>query len=99
IYFISDSWDEVSETIIKNCWRATKIMSEISESEENELNNEFQDEITDVDDATMLLKDLSAETNPTVQELTDNFEKYIQIIDQPAVTEDVLTNEGIIKIC
>ncbi|CAG8836789.1 20378_t:CDS:1, partial [Racocetra persica] len=98
IYFISNAWDEVSETTIKNCWRATKIMPGISESEENESDNEFQDKTTDVDDATMLLEDLSAETNPTVQELMDNIEEYIQMIDQPAATEYVLTDEGIIEM-
>ncbi|CAG8749012.1 16267_t:CDS:2, partial [Gigaspora rosea] len=77
---------------------ATRIMPEISGSEESESDNEFQDETTNVDDATMLLEDLSAETNPTVQELTDNIEEYIQMIDEPAATEDVLTDEGIIEM-
>ncbi|CAG8498392.1 16035_t:CDS:2 [Gigaspora rosea] len=84
IYFISDAWDEVNETTIKNCWRATKIIPEISESEEN--------------DAIMLFEDLSAETNPTAQEITDNIKEYIQMINQPAAKEDVLTDESIIEM-
>ncbi|CAG8598843.1 8135_t:CDS:1, partial [Cetraspora pellucida] len=46
--------------------RAINIMSEISKLEENESDNEFQDETADVDDATMLLEDLSDEPNLTV---------------------------------
>ncbi|CAG8461250.1 19218_t:CDS:2 [Dentiscutata erythropus] len=88
INFISNAWGEIGENTIKNCWGATKIMPETSEPDENELDNEFQDETTNVDDATKLLEDLLAETNPTVQELLDNIEEYIEIIDQPAVTED-----------
>ncbi|CAG8832750.1 6644_t:CDS:2, partial [Gigaspora margarita] len=38
------------------------------------------------------------ETNLGVQELSNNIKEYIQIIDQIAVTEDILMNEGIIEI-
>ncbi|CAG8681707.1 23570_t:CDS:2, partial [Gigaspora rosea] len=74
---------------------ATKIMPETSEPNESESDNEFQNETTNVNDAIMLLEDLSAETNPIVQELSDNIEEYIEMIDQPAATEDVLTDEGV----
>ncbi|CAG8788091.1 10837_t:CDS:2, partial [Gigaspora rosea] len=32
IYFISDAWSEVSNTTIRNCWKATGIMLEVSEN-------------------------------------------------------------------
>ncbi|CAG8787351.1 18803_t:CDS:1, partial [Racocetra persica] len=89
---------EVSETTIKNCCRAIKIILEISKSEESESDNKFQNKTTDIDDTTILLKDLSAKTNLTIQELTDNIEEYIQIINQLAVTEDILTDEDIIEM-
>ncbi|CAG8476012.1 11483_t:CDS:2, partial [Scutellospora calospora] len=41
--------------------------------------------------------DLSPETNPIAQELRSNIDEFIYMIDQPTVTEDVLTNEGIIE--
>ncbi|CAG8534449.1 11760_t:CDS:2, partial [Cetraspora pellucida] len=65
-------------------------MPETSEPEENELDNELQDKITNVDDAAMLLEDLSAENNPVIQELSDSIKEYLQMIDQPAMTEDAV---------
>ena len=53
------------------------MMNMSAELEEIELDNEFQDETANIDDATILLEDFSAKTNPTVQELTDNIKKYI----------------------
>lgn len=73
-------------------------MREISEPEEIESEDELQDENTNINDAAMLLGNLSAETNPMVQELESNIEEYIRMIDQLTITEDVLTDEGIIEM-
>ncbi|CAG8573044.1 21223_t:CDS:2, partial [Gigaspora rosea] len=47
------------------------------------------------DNVALLLEDLSVETD---LELSNNIEEYIQMIEQPAVTEDVLTDKGIIEM-
>ncbi|CAG8513714.1 8448_t:CDS:2, partial [Cetraspora pellucida] len=65
-------------------------MPETSEPEENESDNELQDEITNVDNAAMLLEDLLAKNNPVIQELLDSIKEYFQMIDQPAMTEDAV---------
>ncbi|CAG8831035.1 33445_t:CDS:1, partial [Racocetra persica] len=98
IDFISDAWEDVSETTIRNCWRTTKIMAKVSEME-GELEKEPQEETTEINDAAMIVDDLSAAaTNPMTQELKDNIEEYIYMIDQPTTTEDLLTNEYIIEM-
>ncbi|CAG8755996.1 13010_t:CDS:2, partial [Gigaspora rosea] len=97
IDFISDAWEEVSETTIRNCWKTTRIMSEMNEPEESESDDEPEYEIPEVNDVAMLACDLSHETNPAAQELESNINEYIYMIDQPTVTEDILTDDGIIE--
>ncbi|CAG8796508.1 17383_t:CDS:1, partial [Cetraspora pellucida] len=41
---------------------------------------------------------LSAENNPVIQELSDSIKEYFQMIDQPAMIEDVLIDEAIIEM-
>ncbi|CAG8779181.1 1996_t:CDS:2, partial [Cetraspora pellucida] len=100
--------DDVNDITIKNCWKATRIMLEASESneyrekegsqEESRPENELEDVISEVDNVDMLVEDLSIENNPGVQELISNIEEYTHLIDQLVVTEDALTDEGIIKM-
>ncbi|CAG8773421.1 24597_t:CDS:2 [Dentiscutata erythropus] len=74
-------------------------MPETSKQEESELDYELQDKTTnDNDDVSLLLEDLSAETDLVIQELLNNIKEYIQMINQPVTTEDILTDEGIIEI-
>ncbi|CAG8636549.1 14565_t:CDS:1 [Dentiscutata erythropus] len=74
-------------------------MPETSEPKESELDNKLQDETTNNnDDVSLLLEDLSAETSLVIQELSNNIEEYIQMIDQPVTTENILTDEEIIEI-
>ncbi|CAG8806733.1 20647_t:CDS:2, partial [Racocetra persica] len=40
---------------------------------------------------------LLAKNNLVVQELSNNIEEYIQMIDQPAMTEDVLIDEKAVE--
>ncbi|CAG8589096.1 22864_t:CDS:1, partial [Racocetra persica] len=98
IDFISDAWEDVSETTISNCWRTTKIMAKVSEMKD-ELEEEPQEKTTEINDAATIVDDLSAATtNPTTQKLKDNIEEYIYMIDQPTATEDLLTDKGIIEM-
>ncbi|CAG8757500.1 18263_t:CDS:2, partial [Racocetra persica] len=90
---------KISENTIRNCWRTTKIISKTSELKESESDNELQDKTTNNNVVVaLLLKDLSAETDLVAQELSNNIEEYIQIIDQPAMTEDILIDKDIIEI-
>ncbi|CAG8553185.1 10950_t:CDS:2, partial [Racocetra persica] len=73
-------------------------MLETDELEEYELDNELHDETINNDDIAMLLEDLLAETNLVVQELSNNIEEYIQMIDQLAVTENILIDEEAVKV-
>ncbi|CAG8701861.1 10241_t:CDS:2, partial [Scutellospora calospora] len=94
INFISDAWDE----------RATRIMPEASEPNEYREEDEQEesmlenDVISEVDDVDMLVEDLSVENYSEVQELKSNIEEYAYLIDQLVITEDVLTDEGIIEM-
>ncbi|CAG8833422.1 31002_t:CDS:2 [Gigaspora margarita] len=60
---------KVSKVSIKNCWKATKIIPETNEPKESESDDEPEDEIPEVNDATIL----------------------------PIVTENILTDDGIIE--
>ncbi|CAG8489543.1 1906_t:CDS:2 [Cetraspora pellucida] len=76
-----------------------QILSEINEleiskieiSEESELEN-------DINDAATLVNNLSVENNLRAQELINNIEEYTYMIDQLAIIENVLTDEGIIEM-
>ncbi|CAG8810093.1 28125_t:CDS:2, partial [Racocetra persica] len=83
INFISDTWDDVNDITIKNCWKTTRIMPKASES------NEYKEEE---------VEDLLIENNSEVQELINNIEKYTHLIDQPVITEDALTDKEIIEM-
>ncbi|CAG8791954.1 16462_t:CDS:2, partial [Gigaspora rosea] len=65
IDFISDAWDEVSETTIRNCWKTTRIMPETNEPEESESDDKPKYETPEINNVAML---------PTVTEdiLTDD---------------------------
>ncbi|CAG8827479.1 20041_t:CDS:1, partial [Gigaspora rosea] len=54
IDFISDAWDEVSETTIRNCWKTTRIMPETNEPEESESDDEPEYETPEINNAAML---------------------------------------------
>ncbi|CAG8603715.1 1936_t:CDS:2 [Diversispora eburnea] len=90
------TWEDISDITIKNCQRTTRIMfkidePEISEQEESESENKIVD-------TAMLINNLSVETNPEAQQLIHNIEEHINMIDQLATTEDVLTDNVIIKM-
>ncbi|CAG8609645.1 3924_t:CDS:2 [Gigaspora rosea] len=56
--------------------------------QESRPENELEDVISEVDDVDMLAENFSIENNPGAQEL----------INQPVVTEDALTDKGIIEM-
>ncbi|CAG8731287.1 11696_t:CDS:2 [Gigaspora rosea] len=72
-------------------------MPETSEPEESESDNDQEETTNDDNNVAILLEDLSAKTDLGVQELSNNIEEYIQMIDQTAVTEDVLTDEKAVE--
>ncbi|CAG8801788.1 10034_t:CDS:2, partial [Racocetra persica] len=74
--------------------KATEIMSKESE-QENRPENEPEDVISEVDNVDMLLENLSVENNPKVQELISNIKEYTNLIDQPVITKDILTDEAV----
>ncbi|CAG8787462.1 37966_t:CDS:2 [Gigaspora margarita] len=42
-------------------------------------------------------KDFLIENNSGVQQLISNIKEYTYLIDQPVITKDALTNEGLLK--
>ncbi|CAG8712037.1 1835_t:CDS:2, partial [Cetraspora pellucida] len=52
----------------------------------------------DINNAAILVNDLLVKNNLEAQELINNIEEYTYMIDQSAITEDVLTDEGIIEM-
>ncbi|CAG8440140.1 5901_t:CDS:2 [Cetraspora pellucida] len=65
----------------------------------SELKKEPQEETTEINDVVTIVDNLSAiAINLIIQKLKDNIKEYIYIIDQPTVTENLLTNKGIIEI-
>ncbi|CAG8740551.1 22512_t:CDS:2, partial [Gigaspora margarita] len=70
IDYISNTWEEVRE-------KATRIIPEMNEPEESELDDEPEDEIPEVNNAAILVSDFSPETNLVAQELESNINEYI----------------------
>ncbi|CAG8513830.1 16203_t:CDS:2 [Dentiscutata erythropus] len=68
-------------------------MPETYELEESESDDEPEYEIPEINNATMLVSDLLYETNLAAQELESNINEYIDMIDQPTMTEDILTDD------
>jgi len=60
--------------------------------------SELEADILEIDDTTMLVNDLSMNTNPVAQQLAQDVEEYICMIDQSIATEDGLTDEGIVEM-
>ncbi|CAG8531246.1 8996_t:CDS:2 [Cetraspora pellucida] len=65
---------------------------------EGEFEEEPQEETTEINEAAMVVGDLSPATNLAVQELEDNIKEYIHMISQPTATEDLLTDEALEKV-
>ncbi|CAG8684232.1 5388_t:CDS:1, partial [Cetraspora pellucida] len=70
----------------------------MSKLEEYKLEDESEHETIKINDTITLVSDLSSETNLIAQKLRSNVNEFIYMIDQPTVTEDILTDEGIIEI-
>ncbi|CAG8739211.1 14932_t:CDS:1 [Dentiscutata erythropus] len=71
---------------------------EESEIRESGPENELQDEASEEEDVVILINDLPIENIPEAQELINNIEEYANLINQPVETEDILTDEGIVKM-
>ncbi|CAG8535175.1 25913_t:CDS:1 [Dentiscutata erythropus] len=71
--------------------------SEKSEQKESRPKNESKDIISDYD-INMLIEDHTIESNQEVHKLISNIKEYTNLINQLAITEDVLIDIGIIKM-
>ncbi|CAG8800042.1 6299_t:CDS:2, partial [Gigaspora margarita] len=83
IDFIAYSWNNVSNTTIKNCWNSTGILLNITNSDELEPEQFFMDE-NDYD--TIDLTDDS------------DLKLYYKIIDKPVTTENTINDTEILAI-
>ncbi|CAG8840346.1 9687_t:CDS:2, partial [Gigaspora margarita] len=92
IDFIAHSWNDVSNTTIKNCWNSTSILSNITNSDELEPEQFFMDE----DDYDTI--DLTDDRDPMVIELISDLELYYKIVDKPVTTENTMNNNEILVI-
>ncbi|CAG8682506.1 15464_t:CDS:2, partial [Dentiscutata erythropus] len=95
IDFIAESWDNVSNTTIQNCWNKTKILPNT-----NEANVETTDQHTrsdalleneEIEEIVARLPDESFYAPETAQAIST----YLQIIDESIATEEVLDDKGI----
>ncbi|CAG8805499.1 26158_t:CDS:2, partial [Racocetra persica] len=99
INFIFDMWNDVNDITIKNCWKATKIMPKASKSSKYKEEEDSQEESRPENELEYVIsKTFLIENNLGVQELINNIEKYTHLIDQLVVTEDALTDKGIIEM-
>jgi len=97
IDFIAESWCDVTDVTIQNCWSKTKILSDISEIEMEITNQESEGDFLD-DEVAEIIVDLSSSDNPEASEIAQSMERYIQIINEPVATEGMLNNEEIITM-
>ncbi|CAG8834200.1 35636_t:CDS:2, partial [Racocetra persica] len=111
IDFIDEAWEDIknSEPSESELGGTELDESELGENMlgENELGRSELDkseleaiepDIPKVDDIDILIDDLSVDNSPKVQQLIQDIEEYSYLIDQPVITEDIFTDEGIIEI-
>ncbi|KAF0452395.1 CENP-b protein 1 [Gigaspora margarita] len=96
IDFISDSWDDVSSTTTKNCWRKTGILPNIDEPEADNINQHIESNIllenNEIEEIISKLPDESQYAPETAHAVAT----YLEIVDEPIATEEVLNDEEII---
>ncbi|CAG8845087.1 10738_t:CDS:2, partial [Gigaspora margarita] len=83
IDFIARSWNDVSNTTIKNCWNSTGILSNITNSDKLEPEQFFMDE--DDYDTIDLIDD-------------SDLKLYYKIVDKLVTTEDMINDNEILAM-
>ncbi|RHZ87116.1 hypothetical protein Glove_40g7 [Diversispora epigaea] len=93
IEYVARSWDDITTTTIQNCWKKTGILPDlINNSDSTEELSEENIELTN------LLYEKSSEENTAHQKLINEIETYINAIDEPLLTEDILFESEIITM-
>ncbi|CAG8789031.1 6822_t:CDS:2, partial [Gigaspora rosea] len=97
IDFIAESWDNVSNTTIQNCWNKTRILPNTNEPDMDTVDQPESDillENNEIEEIVAKLPDESLYAPETAQVITT----YLQVIDEPVATEEILDDEGIISM-
>lgn len=92
IDLIAESWSNVTETTIQNCWKKTGILPSINENiDENDM-----DDMDDMDQES----DFEEEIEYIFQNLPEatKVNDYLQQLDSPIPTEEILTDEQIVNL-
>ncbi|CAG8582334.1 14619_t:CDS:2, partial [Dentiscutata heterogama] len=91
------SWDNVSNTTIQNCWNKTRILPNTNEPDMDTVDQPESDillENNEIEEIVAKLLDESSYAPETAQIITT----YLQVIDEPVATEEILDDEGIISM-
>ncbi|GBB94569.1 hypothetical protein RclHR1_23820002 [Rhizophagus clarus] len=87
IDYIANAWSNVTQTTIQNCWIKTGILPS-GNIEDVDVNNNSDNINSDLSELESLLDDT---------EDSDNLLEYFQMLDKEISTEEILTDEQIIK--
>jgi hypothetical protein len=89
----------VSETTISNCWRKTGILPRAPDSEIATVSQYLESDIEiDNNEIATIIANLPSNDDPNALEVTLAMERYIQTIDEPVITEDILSDQDIVAM-
>jgi hypothetical protein len=89
----------VSETTISNCWRKTGILPRAPDSEIATASQYLESDIEiDNNEIATIIANLPSNDDPNALEVTLAMERYIQTIDEPVITEDILSDQDIVAM-
>ena len=90
---IAESWNNITETIIRNCQEKTGILPPINEIDmdnmDSDIDNNIDDELDFEEKIEYLLQNLPE---------ADDIHDYLQKFDSPTSTKDNFTDEQIINL-
>ncbi|CAG8476913.1 5649_t:CDS:2 [Cetraspora pellucida] len=97
VNFIAESWCNVTDITIQNCWHKTGILSNASKVE---IEFEYQESENNLDDDEIaeIITDLSSSNDPEASQIAQAMKKYVQTVDESIATEELLEDEEIIAM-
>ncbi|RIB28195.1 hypothetical protein C2G38_2158497 [Gigaspora rosea] len=97
IYYVSESWDAVKDSVIVNCWRKTGILPSVSrEKIETAINIQDISSEQQEEDVNDLVIDLTSQDPDP--EIEDQLNTYLDLNNLHIITEEKLENSEIIEI-
>ena len=99
INYLADAWENVTKETIINCWIKTGILPTSSSEDINDA-TELQQEIIDEEMANIdqIIKELDVKTDSHAALLADAINEFLLNLDENIPTEEILSDEDIVKL-